>query len=474
MTAPGQEAKNEAESNRAGGRDGSEVWPERPGPKAHERTRWAIVGGGMLGLTLALRLREQGKDVTVFERGEQVGGLASAWSIPTPDGDVTWDRHYHVTLLSDSSLRTVLADLDLEADMTWVETKTGYYDAGRLSSVSSSVDFLRLPGLPFVSKLRLAGTIVHGARVKQWERLEQETVETWLTRWSGRSTFRRFWLPLLRAKLGESWREANAAFIWATIQRLYAARRTGLKKEMFGYVPGGYARILERFASVLRDRGVVIRCSSTVARVEPAEGGVLRVVLEGAESESFDHVVVTSDAPTAARLCPGLNDAERTRLTGISYQGIVCASFVLRSSLSGYYLTYLFDDLPFTAIVEMSALVDRRQLRGHALVFLPKYVAPDDPLFEVDDAEIEARFFEALRRVHPRLEQSDVIGARISRVRRVFPIPTIGYSERVPPISTSVPGLHLVSSAQIVNGTLNVNETVELAERAARTLAGCA
>ena len=59
----------------------------------------------MLGLTLALRLREQGKDVTVFERGEQVGGLASAWSIPTPDGEVTWDRHYHVTLLSDSTLR---------------------------------------------------------------------------------------------------------------------------------------------------------------------------------------------------------------------------------------------------------------------------------------------------------------------------------------------------------------------------------
>ena len=57
-------------------------------------------------------------------------------------------------------------------------------------------------------------------------------------------------------------------------------------------------------------------------------------------------------------------------------------------------------------------------------------------------------------------------------MRRVFPIPTLGYSRRVPPMTTSVPGLHLVSSAQIVNGTLNVNETVELAERAARTHRG--
>jgi hypothetical protein len=39
-------------------------------------------------------------------------------------------------------------------------------------------------------------------------------------------------------------------------------------------------------------------------------------------------------------------------------------------------------------------------------------------------------------------------------------------------MATSVAGLHLVSSAQIVNGTLNVNETVELAERAAAALAG--
>jgi hypothetical protein len=56
-------------------------------------------------------------------------------------------------------------------------------------------------------------------------------------------------------------------------------------------------------------------------------------------------------------------------------------------------------------------------------------------------------------------------------VRRVFPIPSLGYSRHVPEMTTSVPGLHVVSSAQIVNGTLNVNETIELAERAAGQLA---
>jgi hypothetical protein len=45
-------------------------------------------------------------------------------------------------------------------------------------------------------------------------------------------------------------------------------------------------------------------------------------------------------------------------------------------------------------------------------------------------------------------------------------LPTLGYSEHLPPMSTSVPGLHIVNSAHIVNGTLNVNETIQLADRA--------
>ena len=80
--------------------------------------RWAVVGGGILGMTLALRLAQRGHDVTLFERSSRLGGLASAWSL----GEVVWDRHYHVTLLSDSYTRAILTELGLEKDMKWVET----------------------------------------------------------------------------------------------------------------------------------------------------------------------------------------------------------------------------------------------------------------------------------------------------------------------------------------------------------------
>jgi hypothetical protein len=66
--------------------------------------------------------------------------------------------------------------------------------------------------------------------------------------------------------------------------------------------------------------------------------------------------------------------------------------------------------------------------------------------------------------MYPSLEANDVITCRTSRVRQVFAIPTIGYSRTLPPVATSVPGVHILNSAHIVNGTLNVDETVQLAE----------
>ncbi len=436
---------------------------------APDPARWAVVGGGVLGMTLAWRLAQRGHRVTLLEAADRLGGVADAWSL---DG-VRWDRHYHVICLSDTVLRGVLRQLGLEDEIEWVETRTGFYGGdGRLVSISSNLEILRNLPLGLLDKLRLGGTIFYASHVRDGRRLEQVPVGDWLRRLSGRRTFEQLWLPLLRAKLGENHEVASAAFIWAVIQRLSKARRMGLDKERFGYVPGGYARILAAFSEALAAAGVEIRLGAPVERVEAVREGV-RVTAGGA-AERFDQAALTLPAPLAARVCAGLAEGERRRLEGITYQGIVCASLLLRRPLAGYYLTYVTDPAaPMSAVVEMSALVDsERHLDGHALVYLPKYVQNDDPLLEAPDAEIEARFLTALERMYPRFSRADVRCFRVSRVRHLLALSTLGYSDRLPPVTTSVPGLHVVNSAHIVNGTLNVNETMQLAEDAAARLGG--
>jgi protoporphyrinogen oxidase len=423
----------------------------------------------MLGMSIAHRLAQRGEAVELFEAAPNFGGLASAWQL----GDIIWDRHYHVTLLSDSAIRELLTELNLEADIDWVQTKTGFYTEGKLFSMSNSVEFLRFPPLNILDKFRLAATIFYASRIKDWKRLEQITVSDWLNRWSGRSTFEKMWLPLLRAKLGENYRTTSAAFIWATIARMYAARRTGLKKEMFGYVPGGYARVLERFGSLLSDEGITLNTCARVEKISRDSTGRLVVSNGNGNFGEFENVVVTAPAPVAAALCANLTAEEKAGLEAVQYQGIVCASLLLKKPLAQFYVTNITDAaLPFTAVIEMSAMVDRKHFGGNALIYLPKYVDPGDPIFLETDESIKARFIAALEKMYPEFQSSDVLEFKISRVRHVFPLPTLNYSQRLPPITTSVPGLHIINSSHIVNGTLNVNETVQLANRFASSVRG--
>lgn len=430
-----------------------------------------VVGGGIVGLTVAHRLADSGCTVTVLEAAPEAGGLAAGWSVSTPAGPVVWDRYYHVILESDAALRGLLRELGLDASVHWGSTRTGAFVDGRLAPVSSPADYARLPGLSPFAKARIAATIGRGATTHDWRALETVTAEAWLTRWSGRAAFERFWVPLLAAKLGTAWPEANAAFIWATIQRLTGARRAGVREERFGVVPGGYGRIVATLVDHLRARGVTVRTGVGVAQVR---GGTPATVVTGTGDEIVaDDVVITTTPRTAARICPDLPSATARAYESITYQGVVCASLVLDRPLSPYYLTYLFDDLPFTAIVEMTTLVPRDWVGGHTLVYLPRYVAPDDRLHDLGDDEIVDRFLAGLRTVHA-VPDHAVLGARVARAREVFPRPVLGYSTRVPGVVTGVPGVALVDSAQIVNGTLNVNESVTCATRGAAAVLGTA
>lgn len=425
----------------------------------NSKSKVAIVGSGFLGLTLALRLSEKGHNVTVFESAPEIGGLASVWQI----GDLTWDRHYHVVLLSDSYTRKIIEEVGLKDEFEWVETKTGFYTDGRLVSMSNTIEFLKFPPLDLISKLRLGATIFYASRLKNWKSLEKVTVEQWLTKLSGKKTFDKIWRPLLKAKLGEAYAETCAAFIWATIQRMYAARNSGLKKEMFGYVRGGYANVLRKFSEVLTEKGVDIRLSSPVGKIEEIEGKIN--LTSNDKTEQFDKVILTCPSNIAAKILPQLTSAEKERLNNIRYLGIICASVLTKKPISEYYVTNITDETPFTGVIELSALVDKKEFGGNSLIYLPRYLAPDHELFDKSDEEIKEHFLSSLEKMYSHFDRTDVLEFKISRVRQVFPLLTLDYSKTVPPVETSLENVFIVNSSQIVNGTLNINETVQLAEK---------
>ncbi len=179
-----------------------------------------------------------------------------------------------------------MTELGLGDAFEWTTTKTGFYVDGRMHGMSTTLEFALFPPLGLLSKARLAATILRAARPDPAQALAHVPVGAWLRKWSGRRTFEKMWLPLLRAKLGEAHARVSASFIRATVARMYAARNSGLKRELFGYVRGGYATVFDRFAAVLAERGVTLSTGARVRAVEPASGSGLRVQLAGMHAMS--------------------------------------------------------------------------------------------------------------------------------------------------------------------------------------------
>ena len=423
-------------------------------------SRFGIVGGGMLGLAVAHRLRQAGQDVTLFEGAPQVGGLASAWSL----GSVLWDRFYHVISPRDQSLMALLGELGLTDEVEWRTTQTAFYANGRHFPLNNAWDYLRLPVLGPIAKARFSLTILYAAYLANPSALERIGLEEWLRRWTGNRGFDRLWLPLVRAKLGDNYRIASASFIQSVIRRFYGAREGGARTERFGFVRGGYARVLERFCADLERRSVLVKTGEKVQKVSSAGSQVEVKTARG--SEQFDQVVMTCASPVVDHLCDGMSVVQRNRHRALTYQGVICASLLVRRSLTPAYLTYLVDErIPFTAVIEMTGLVGKEALDGNALVYLPRYVTQDDEYLSLDDDEIRSRFLRALSLLYPAFDIDQVIDCRVARARYVLPVSTVDYRAGLPALDTGAPGLWVLNSALIVNASLSVNEAVELANR---------
>lgn len=425
---------------------------------------WAVVGGGFAGIRTAMLLAQRGEQVTLIEASDGLGGLASPWSID----HVEWDRFYHVILLSDRYLRSVLKDLQLDDEIAWVQTKTGFLASGKLHSLSSSIDFLFFPVLNGLQKFRLGLTIFAGSKIRRWKPLEQILVEDWLRKWSGDSTFEKIWRPLLQSKLGDAYQRTNASFIWAYIQRMYSARRSGLKREMFGYVPGGYRRIFDALGPHLDRLGVDVQTGTSIQAVSRNKDGGFQLGTEskGVKSEVvFDRVVLTTPSSHIASVTTDWTDDERSRLTGTEYLGVICTSLLLDRPLAGYYVTNLLDPgIPFTGIIEMGSILPMEKLDGNYLVYLPQYLMSDDLGFDDSDADIHSRAIQTLKRIYPGFQAEWVRAIRTARAKAVMALPTLDYSNCRMPVTTSIPGLYCLNSSRIVEGTLNVNEVIRMVD----------
>jgi protoporphyrinogen oxidase len=484
--------------------------------------RIGIVGGGILGLSLAHYLQRQGYEVEIFERNGYLGGLACAYDYE----DFVWDKFYHVILPQDSHLLELLEDLGLSDEIRWRSTRTGLYRNGSFYSLSSTRDMLQFPLLGWSDKLRMGLGVVYGTRIANHADLYQMTAAEWLTKTFGARVYREFWSPLLRAKFGIYAEQVAAVSIHATLQRLARARSSVARRESMGYVRGGYNRILRAFRERIERRGGRLHLGARIHRIcrstertrtgdalpamepafvgaEPAHTAEVRLgavrrpgPLEEAPSDGHPGVVVTyeTDSNPAGRACfekvfftapwqaadqvlsedlkESAADGRLAEATGRKYLGVVCLAVVLRRPLTPFYVLNIADNhIPLTGMIEMTGVIDpKEETNGLSLVYLPRYVDSEDPFLSASDSCVHKELLSnGLGRLFPHLRTSDIVSSHVQRARYVQPLQLV--TGNVPRPGNRLPDLQspvvVANTACLACPTLNNDEVVGLAKEIA-------
>ncbi|MCB9449950.1 MAG: NAD(P)/FAD-dependent oxidoreductase [Anaerolineaceae bacterium] len=405
----------------------------------------AIIGGGIMGVALAHKLSQHGFEITIYERGSNLGGLAGYIDY---DG-IRMDRFYHTILSSDMSMQGLMEAAQVTGKRHFVATKQGFYDKGKLYSFNTPLDFLLFPPLNIFQRFRLGLQVIYAQFESDWHKMDTVPVADWLIKVSGRGVYNKVWKPLLRAKFDTTAADVPATYIWSRLRRMMGTREGVQSTEMMCYLENSYYTLIEGLAQQCSERGVTFHLNTVVQNVV-IENGQATGIQTADGIARYDSVISTLPSPTLAGLIPDAPEDFRALLNKQEYLGVLCPMLLLKKQLMPYYVLNITDEsIPFTAVVETTNLIDPQYTKGHHIVYLPKYIAPDNKMAQWPDEQVREEWMKHFRRMFPDFDESLITEFWVHRARYVEPIRPMGTLDEIPPVQTPVDRLYMGNTVMI-------------------------
>jgi protoporphyrinogen oxidase len=426
----------------------------------------AVIGGGIAGLTAAYELSKRRHEVTLYEAGPALGGQAATFEVE----GARLERFYHHLFMADLDMISIVEEIGIKHKMLWIQPKMGLFHAGRVYEFGTPASLLAFPHLSLPAKVRFALATLFLMKVNRYQVFEGVSAWEWLRKVVGRQAFDVVWGPMLEAKFSKYARDASMVWFWGKIALRGASRQSG--KERLGYFNLSFQVLIDALRAQLERQAVEIRVSCPIQEVRPLEDGRLQVRIEGHE-QGFDRVIVAIHNRDFLRIVPTLPAEYVNQLRRIQYEGGSCLLLSLEHSLSDiYWMNISAPDLPFTAIIQHTNFMPPERYGGKHIVYLSRYVPPDDPLFSMPEQELLAMYLPHLKKVNPAFEPSWIRQSWLFRDSQAQPIITTGYKALQPAFTTPIRNLYLINTTQIYPEDRGTNYAVRLGRQVSALILG--
>ncbi|MQX36917.1 NAD(P)/FAD-dependent oxidoreductase [Roseospira navarrensis] len=287
------------------------------------RRRIAVVGTGIAGMSAAWLL-SKAHDVTVFERGDYIGGHSNTVEAPGPNGQpIAVDTGFIVyNTVNYPNLVALFEHLGVpthESDMSFAAS----LDSGRLEYAGTGLGgLLAQPGNAlrprFWSMIRdLMRFYREAPAFLEDPRARRVTLGEYLTAHGyGQAFVEDHLLPMGAAIWSTPVADMRAYPAAAFIQFFVNHGLLKLRdRPAWRTVTGGSREYVKRLTASYVDR---IHLNAKITRIRRVQGGVMLEDLRG-ETHVFDDVVLACHADEALSLLSDADDRERTVLEGFTY-----------------------------------------------------------------------------------------------------------------------------------------------------------
>ena len=425
-----------------------------------------VIGGGVAGMAAAYRLIQGGHRVALYEASPFLGGLVRTFEV----GGGRLESFYHHLFSTDTTIIRLIEELGLGDQLSWRNSKVGFYHGGRLYDFVTPLDLLRFRPMPLIDRVRMGLAAVYLRRQKDWHRYESITAAEWIRRYMGKGAYEAIWGPLLRGKFGDAYEELSMAWLWSKIHLRFASRKGGpAQKEQLGYLLGSFGVYIDELARRLRASDLAeVHTGRAVREVIVEEGRARGLLLADGERVDCDAVIACMPAHVFAKLVPQLPPDYGEKLTGVRWQSAMCYIMALKRPLSDiYWLNISDDEIPFIAAVEHTNFIERERYGGYHIVYLSNYLHPEHPYLGMEIDELEREYLPHLTKINPEFSPDWIAERWLFKGPYAQPIVTTGYRDKIPEHRTPVPGLYLATMSQIYPQDRGQNYSIAMGEQVA-------